>query len=147
MSVDTSKTMLKVFGIVNMILGVMLLIFSAMTLAGGGLLASGVVPMDQAEAGVSGALVFGVGGAMLVLGAFSLASGILSRRAAKDPGKAQPAFVFAIIGAVLAVPNLVLAITGGGSPISAIVCLSINVLLVLAANTLRKENTAEALAA
>ena len=146
MSVDTSKTMLKIFGIVNMILGVMILIFSAMTLAGGGLLASGVVPMDQAEAGVSGALVFGVGGAMLVLGAFSFASGILSRRAAKDPSKAQPAFVFAI-GAVLAVPNLVLAITGGGSLISAVVCLGINALLVVAANTLRKENTAEALAA
>ena len=147
MSVDTSKTMLKIFGIVNMILGVMILIFSAMTLAGGGLLASGVIPMDQAEAGVSGALVFGVGGAMLVLGAFSFASGILSRRAAKDPSKAQPTFVFAIIGAVLAVPNLVLAITGGGSLISAVVCLGINALLVVAANTLRKENTAEALAA
>ena len=103
--------------------------------------------MDQAEAGVSGALVFGVGGAMLVLGAFSFASGILSRRAAKDPSKAQPAFVFAIIGAVFAVPNLVLAITGGGSLISAVVCLGINALLVVAANTLRKENTAEALAA
>ena len=147
MSVDTSKTMLKIFGIVNMILGVMILIFSAMTLAGGGLLASGVVPMDQAEAGVSGALVSGVGGAMLVLGAFSFASGILSRRAANDPSKAQPAFVFAIIGTVLAAPNLILAITGGGSPVSAIVSLGINVLLVLAANTLRKEGADEALAA
>ncbi len=118
-----------------------------MTLAGGSLLASGVIPMDQAEAGVSGGLVFVVGGAMLVLGAFSLASGIVSRRAANDPSKAQPAFIFAIIGTVLAAPNLILAITGGGSPVSAIVSLGINVLLVMAANTLRKEGTADALAA
>ena len=146
MSVETSKTMLKIFGIVDIVFGVLLLIFSAMTLAGGGLLASGVVPIDQAEAGVSGALVFGVGGAMLVLGAFSLASGIVARRAANDPSKAQPAFVFAVIGTVLAAPNLVLAITGG-SPVSAIVSLGINVLLVMAANTLRKENAADMLAA
>ena len=138
MSVNTSKSVLKVFGIVDIIFGVLLLIFSAMTLAGGGLLASGVIPMDPAEAGVSGALVLVAGGAMLVMGGFSLASGILSRRAAKDPSKAQPAFVFAVIGLVLAALNLTLAITGGGSPASALVSVAINGLLVMAANTLRK---------
>ena len=98
--------------------------------------------MDQAEAGVSSALVFVAGGAMLVLGGFSLASGILSRRAAKDPSKAQPAFVFAIIGLVLAALNLTNAIVGSGSPVSAIVSVAINGLLVVAANTLRKEAVA-----
>ena len=137
-SVETSKTMLKVFGIVDILFGALLLLFSAMTLAGGGLLASGVIPMDPAEAGVSGALVLVAGGAMLVMGGFSLASGILSRRAAKDPSKAQPAFVFAVIGLVLAALNLTLAITGGGSPASALVSVAINGLLVMAANTLRK---------
>ena len=141
MSVETSKSMLKVFGIVDIIFGVLLLIFSAMALAGGGLMASGVVPADQAEAGVSSTLVLVAGGAMLVLGGFSLASGIASRRAAKDPSKAQPAFVFAIIGLVSAALNLILALTGGGSPISAIVSVAINGLLVMAANTLRKEGT------
>ena len=146
MSVQTSKSMLKVFGILDVIFGVLLVIFSALAFAGGGLMASGAVPMDQAEAGVSSALVFVAGGAMLVLGGFSLASGILSRRAAKDPSKAHPAFVFAIIGLVLAALNLTLALTGGGSPVSAIVSVAINGLLVVAANTLRKEG-AEALAA
>ena len=146
MSVETSKSLLKVFGILDIIFGVLLLIFSAMTLAGGGLMASGVVPMDQVEAGVSSVLVLVAGGAMLVLGGFSLASGILSRRAANDPSKAQPAFVFAIIGLVLAALNLTLALTGGGSPVSAIVSVVINGLLVTAANTLRKEGT-KALAA
>ena len=141
MSVETSKSLLKVFGILDIIFGVLLLVFSAMTLAGGGLMASGVVPMDQAEAGMSSVLVLVAGGAMLVLGGFSLASGILSRRAANDPSKAQPALVFAIIGLVLAALNLTLALTGGGSPVSAIVSVAINGLLVTAANTLRKEGT------
>ena len=146
MSVETSKSLLKVFGILDIIFGVLLLVFSAMTLAGGGLMASGVVPMDQAEAGMSSVLVLVAGGAMLVLGGFSLASGILSRRAANDPGKAQPAFVFAIIGLVLAALNLTLALIGGGSPVSAIVRVAINGFLGTAANTLRKEGT-KALAA
>ena len=143
MSVQTSKSMLKVFGILDVIFGVLLVIFSALAFAGGGLMASGAVPMDQAEAGVSSALVFVAGGAMLVLGGFSLASGILSRRAAKDPSKAQPAFVFAVISLVLAAINLTNAIVGSGSPVSAIVSVAINVLLVMAANTLRKAGKEE----
>ena len=141
MSVQTSKSMLKVFGILDVIFGVLLVIFSALAFTGG-LMASGAVPMDQAEAGVSSALVFVAGGAMLVLGGFSLASGILSCRAAKDPSKAQPAFVFAVISLVLAAINLTNAIVGSGSPVSAIVSVAINVLLVVAANTLRKEAVA-----
>ena len=143
MSVQTSKSMLKVFGILDVIFGVLLVIFSALAFTGGGLMASGAVPMDQAEAGVSSALVFVAGGAMLVLGGFSLASGILSRRAAKDPSKAQPAFVFAVISLVLAAINLTNAIVGSGSPVSAIVSVAINVLLVMAANTLRKAGKEE----
>ena len=143
MSVQTSKSMLKVFGILDVIFSVLLVIFSALAFTGGGLMASGAVPMDQAEAGVSSALVFVAGGAMLVLGGFSLASGILSRRAAKDPSKAQPAFVFAVISLVLAAINLTNAIVGSGSPVSAIVSVAINVLLVMAANTLRKAGKEE----
>ena len=143
MSVQTSKSMLKVFGILDVIFGVLLVIFSALAFTGGGLMASGAVPMDQAEAGVSSTLVFVAGGAMLVLGGFSLASGILSCRAAKDPSKAQPAFVFDVISLVLAAINLTNAIVGSGSPVSAIVIVAINVLLVMAANTLRKAGKEE----
>ena len=147
MSVQTSKTVLKVLGIVDIILGVLVLLGSVLTLTGGGLLASGAVPMDQVEAGVSGTLVLVAGGVMLLMGCFSLAEGILARRAAKDPSKAQPALVFAVISLVLAALNLTWAIVGGGSPISGLVSVAINVLLVMAANTVKKEGAAEALAA
>ena len=77
---------------------------------------------------------------------FSLAEGILARRAAKDPSKAQPALVFAVISLVLAAGNLIWAIVGG-APVSGLVSVAVNVLLVMAANTVRKEGAAEALAA
>ena len=147
MSVQTSKSILKVLGIIDIVMGVLVLLLSTLTLAGGSLLASGAVPLDQVEAGASGSLVLVAGGSMLLLGGFSLAEGILSRRAANDPSKAQPAFVFAIISLVFASVNLIWAIVGGGSPVSGIVSVGINVLLVMAANTLRKEGAGEALAA
>ena len=147
MSVQTSKTVLKVLGIVDIILGVLVLLGSVLTLTGGGLLASGAVPMDQVEAGVSGTLVLVAGGVMLLMGCFSLAEGILAHRAAKDPSKAQPALVFAVISLVLAAGNLIWAIVGGGAPVSGLVSVAVNVLLVMAANTMRKEGAAEALAA
>ena len=147
MTVQSSKSLLKVLGIIDIVMGALLLLFSTLTLAGGGLLASGVVPMDQVEAGASGSLVLVVGGAMLLLGGFSLAEGILSRRAANNPTKAQPAFVFAIISLVLASVSLISAIVVGGSLVSGITGVVINVLLVMAANTLRKEGASEALAA
>ena len=147
MTVQTSKTVLKVLGIVDIILGVLVLLGSVLTLTGGGLLASGAVPMDQVEAGVSGTLVLVAGGVMLLMGCFSLAEGILARRAAKDPSKAQPAFVFAVISLVLAAGNLISAIVGGGAPVSGLVSVAVNVLLVMAANAVRKEGAAEALAA
>ena len=84
---------------------------------------------------------------MLLMGCFSLAEGILARRAAKDPSKAQPALVFAVISLVLAAGNLIWAIVGGGAPVSGLVSVAVNVLLVMAANTVRKEGAAEALAA
>ena len=84
---------------------------------------------------------------MLLMGCFSLAEGILARRAAKDPSKAKPALVFAVISLVLAAINLTWAIVGGGAPVSGLVSVAINVLLVMAANTVRKEGATEALAA
>ncbi len=147
MSVKTSKNLLKVFGVIDIIMGVFVLLCSVLALAGGGLMASGVIPYDKVEAGVSTTFVFVTGGAMLLMGTYSAAEGILSCRAAKDPSKAQPAFFFAVISLVLAVLNLVYALIGGGSPASAIVTVVINVLIAIAANTLRKGRTDEALAA
>ena len=147
MSVQTSKSILKGLGIVDIVLGVLVLIFSVLAFTGGGLLAAGVIPMDQVEAGVSGFVVLAAGAAMLLMGGFSLAEGIFARRAAKDPSKAKPAFVFAIISLVLAALNLVIAISGGSSLFSALASVAVNVLLVMAANTVRKEGTTETLAA
>ncbi len=53
----------------------------------------------------------------------------------------------AVISLVLAAGNMIYAIVGGGATITGPVCVAVNVLLAVAANTVRKEGAAEALAA
>ena len=47
MSVQSSKTFLKVFGIIDIILGALQVILGVVATAGGGLLASGQIPVDS----------------------------------------------------------------------------------------------------
>ena len=139
MSVQSSKTFLKVFGIIDIILGALQVILGVVATAGGGLLASGQVPVEEVETEMPAAIIVVAGVVLLLLGIFSVVEGILSCRAAKDPSKAKPAFVCAIISLVLAAISLISAITSSGSLASPCTSVLINVILVMAANTLRKE--------
>ena len=49
MSVQSSKTFLKVFGIIDIILGALQVILGVVATAGGGLLVSGQVPVEEVE--------------------------------------------------------------------------------------------------
>ena len=148
MKIETSKSVLKVCGVIDMIYGVLEMLLGVMTTAGGGLI-SAVGSLAQADVPeVAGplVLVFGIG--IVLMGVFSLVVGVLSRKAVTDPSKAQPAFVLAVISLVLTGINLVASLVNGGSPVSAIVGVALNGLLVAAAYTMRKEATpAPALAA
>ena len=90
---------------------------------------------------VAGPMVLVAGIGIVLMGVFSLVVGVLSRKAATDPSKAQPAFVFAVISLVLTGINLVASLVNGGSPLSAFVGVALNGLLVAAAYTMRKEAT------
>lgn len=136
MTVETSRNILNIFGIVDIIHGALELFFGFLATAGGGLLASGKL---TAASGVTGRLVFMAASVFLLLGVFSLVEGILSRRAAKDEGSVEPVFVTAVVSLVLAVGTLIGAAAWSGSPASSIVSIVINVLLVMAADTLRKD--------
>ena len=136
MSVQSSKTFLKVFGIIDIILGALQVILGVVATAGGGLLASGQIPVEEVETEMPAAIIVVAGVVLLLLG---ILEGILSCRAAKDPSKAKPAFVCAIISLVLAAISLISAITSSGSLASPCTSVLINVILVMAANTLRKE--------
>ena len=139
MTVESSKSILKVFVIIDIIFGALEALLGILAVAGGGLLATGTIPADQVDVETSGAIVLGAGVVLLVLGIFSIVEGILSHRAGKDPSKAKPAFICAIISLVLAAISMISTISSSGSPVSAITSVLINLLLVMAANTLRKQ--------
>ena len=140
MKIETSKSVLKVCGVIDMIYGILEILLGIMTTAGGGLISAvSVTEADVPEVAGPLVLVFGIG--IVLMGVFSLAEGIVSRKAATDPSKARPAFVFAVISLVLTGINLVASLVNGGSPVSAIVGVALNGLLVAAAYTMRKEAT------
>ena len=121
-----------------MIYGILVMLLGVLTTAGGGLISAvSVTEADVPEVAGPLVLVFGIG--IVLMGVFSLAEGIVSRKAATDPSKARPAFVFAVISLVLTGINLVASLVNGGSPVSAIVGVVLNGLLVAAAYTMRKE--------
>ena len=141
MKIETSKSVLKVCGVVAMIYGVLEMLLGVMTTAGGGLISAvgSLAEADVPEVAGPLVLVFGIG--IVLMGVFSLAEGILSHKAATDPSKARPAFVFAVISLVLTGINLVTSLVNGGAPLSAIVGVVLNGLLVAAAYTMHKEAT------
>ena len=141
MKIETSKSVLKVCGSIDMFYGVLEILLGALSMAGGGLVSAmgSLAEADIPE--VAGPLVLVTGIGIVLLGVFSLVEGILSRKAATDPSKARPAFVFAVISLVLTGINLVASLVNGGSPLSAIVGVVLNGLLVAAAYTMRKEAT------
>ena len=141
MKIETSKSVLKVCGSIDMFYGVLEILLGALSMAGGGLVSAmgSLAEADIPEVAGPLVLVFGIG--IVLMGVFSLVEGIVSRKAATDPSKARPAFVFAVISLVLTGINLVASLVNGGSPVSAIVGVALNGLLVAAAYTMRKEAT------
>ena len=113
MTVETSKKILKIFGIISIIFGVIGVIVGILGIAGGGLMAS--TGVDEAVGVGAIALVLSV--IVLVSAIVSLLDGIFSVRAAKDSSKIMPAWVFAIIGLVLRVISLFTNLKSGTSAI------------------------------
>ena len=145
MSLETSKKILKIFGIIGIIFAVLGLLLGIAVIAGGGLITAGLSDPSLSESGISGAAhVAGfaiIAGIILTVGAvIALLEGIFSVRAAKDSSKIMPAFVFAILGVLSGVGSLVSTITSGagGSQIaSGVISLAISCLVLVAANTIR----------
>ena len=140
MSVETSKMILKVFGIIAIVFGALALLGGIITIIGGGLLGAGFSGMTDDVAG--GALAGGVlilAGVVTIISAIvTLLEGIFSVRAAKDSSKIMPAFVFASISLAFGAIGLIRAITSGSGIFSGLISLAISCLVFLAANTIRK---------
>ena len=129
MSLKTSKRILKIFGIFDIICGIFLIILGVMVLVGASQLSPEEIASDPSlSAGVSGMAIF------FILGLLSLLEGIFSIRGAKDAAKIMPAWIFAIIGVIAAVVGLFTGGSLGGS----IVSLIVNIVIFIAANKIRK---------
>ena len=129
MSLKTSKRILKIFGIFDIICGIFLIILGVMVLVGASQLSPEEIASDPSlSAGVSGMAIF------FILGLLSLLEGIFSIRGAKDAAKIMPAWIFAIIGVIAAVVGLFTGGSLGGS----IVSLIVNIVIFVAANKIKK---------
>ena len=129
MSLKTSKLILKIFGIFDIICGIFLIILGVMVLVGASQLSPEEIASDPSlSAGVSGMAIF------FILGLLSLLEGIFSIRGAKDAAKIMPAWIFAIIGVIAAVVGLFTGGSLGGSIFSLIV----NIVIFIAANKIKK---------
>ena len=135
MTVETSRKILKIFGIISIIIGALGAIIGIVGVVGGGALASAG---DDMSLGVGAAAII-VSVVLLLSGIVSLLEGIFSVRAANDVSKIMPAWVFAIISLVFSVVGIFTNIKSGTSSIvGAIIGLGISVLIFVAANTIKK---------
>lgn len=138
MSLDTSKSILKVVGILSIIFGI-LTILSGVFMVGGGRLVqqSGELAVSAKEMQTFN-LVFG---GTIVLGLISLLQGIFSVRAAKNFDRIMPAWVFAIIGLITSVLDAIYGIIQSAEArtvLSAAVSVALAILVLAAANKIKK---------
>ena len=138
---DSSRKILKIVGIVTIIGAVFTLIGGLLMVVGGGAIgvASPEVQTDtDLQTGV-GALIAG-GAIVIISGIVSLISGIVSVKASKENRYGKPAWIFAIIGIVLAVINGVSSISSGVTftgILSVLLNIALNVMIYFAANTIK----------
>jgi len=103
MSLNTSRKILKVSGILCFIAAAVSIVVGIMTMATGGMGAA--LPEMQTESTVQKgvAALIGVGIATVISGVFSLAEGVVSVRASKDNKYGNAAWIFAMISFLVAI--------------------------------------------
>ncbi len=139
MNVETSKKILKVFGIIDIITGIIGILVGILALGGGGVLMAAAGAEE--EVAVGSAIVVIIGVIILIAGIVGLLEGIFSVRAAKDTSKIMPAWVFAILGVVMQAISVCTSFKSGARAIiTGILWLAVSVLIFVAANTIKKNN-------
>lgn len=148
MNLNTSKTILKIFGIISIIFGILGILTGVLAIVGGIAIAAGGATGEVAtNSTIAGAIaVLGIIGLIAIVGSIiELLSGIFSVKAAKDISKIMPAWWFAVLGVISSLISIVSMIMQKSSqPIEpknmfgAIVALLTSVLIFFAAETIKK---------
>lgn len=133
MNIQTSKTILKVFGIIGMFFGGLTTIGALFILLGGG--AASIGGGDEGLA--FGALLIVLGILSLGAGLITLAQGFCSYKASQDTSKIMPAWLFSIIGIVSNVVSVISSIKKDSGVFTAVVSLVISIVIFTAANTIK----------
>ena len=137
MTVETSRKILKVVGILGIIFGVIFALGGVLMLAGGSLAQqAGEISLTPEEL-----KVMKLGGiASAVLGLITLLEGIFSVRAAKDFSKIMPAWVFALISLIFNAVDAVWSIIQSAEArtiASAAFSIALSILVLGAANKIK----------
>ena len=139
-SVETSRKILKIFGILSIIFGIFDAILAAVLLAGGKAgVASGELNLDVTPEELR--LIVFAAYFTIASGLVTFLQGIFSVRAAKNFERIMPAWIFGILGLIFSVINSVWNIivnTDGKTIFSAVVSVAISVLILAAANKIKK---------
>ena len=129
MSLNTSKKILKIFGVFDIICGIFLIILGFVVIMGASTLSAEEIASDpNLSRGVGAIAIF------FILGLISILEGIFSIRGAKDASKIMPAWIFALIGLIGAIVGLFMGGSMGGS----IASLIVNIVIFVAANKIKK---------
>lgn len=145
MSIETSNKILKVTGIITLIFGILGVIAGIVLIIGARAL--GTVA-DVAPGEEEAAAAVGMGATSLIVGIILLVSSIIetlegwfSISASKDSAKIMPAWIFAILGVIGSVGQLISSLSEDPKGIiSAIIAVALSVLIFVAANTIKKSN-------
>ena len=137
MTVETSRKILKVVGILGIILGVIVCLGGVLMLAGGSLVQqAGEISLTPEEL-----KLMKLGGiASAVLGLITLLEGIFSVRAANDFSKIMPAWIFALISLIFNAVDAVWSIIQSAEVrtiASAAFSIALSILVLGAANKIK----------
>ena len=139
MNLETSKKVLKIAGICEIIIAVIVLILGVLAMIGGNDLIGDVAANSEAQE--HAALAIGGGVILAITGVLSIIEGIISYQAGKTGKKklATVAMVLAALSTISSITGLFSGNNGGASNIvSTVVGIALNVLVVYAAYVVRQ---------
>ena len=137
MTLETSRKILKVVGIIGIIFGVLAILIGLLIFGGGPLMQQNGISFTAEELDMMGF----TGIVILVLGLIFVLEGIFSVRAANDFSKIMPAWIFAILGLIF---NTVGAVwnningADGKTIANAAFSIALSILVLAAANRIKK---------
>lgn len=132
MSVNTSRTILKVFGVIGIVIGLIACIASIVVMLGGGLV--GIGTGDLIAAGS----VIAIGFVGIITGLITLIQGACAHRASKDTSKIMPAWIFSVISLISNLINLITLIKNDSLSFATLFPIAVSVLIFAAADTIKK---------